>query len=196
MHRFKAQGISSRHISVPKWVNPKDRIKQWNIVKGDKVAIIAGKDKDTIGEIKAVNRQTNTVLVEGKKLAKKHVPQQPGAPEGIMRKEMPIHYSNVMLLHPDTQVPTRIERRQVEKTLEDGRITKRWARFVRGTDVEIPKPSVKYDDRSGEEKFTTSPEDVNKVTFTGLGEQQPPVPEDLVRELRNPYKRRHSNQVV
>ena len=35
--------------------------------------------------------------------AKKHVPQQPGAPEGIMRKEMPIHYSNVMLLHPDTQ---------------------------------------------------------------------------------------------
>lgn len=116
------------------------------------------------------------------------------------------------------RVPTRIERRQVEKTLEDGRITKRWARFVRGTDVEIPKPSVKYDDRSGgtridnnnyndnaqpnhdtcplEEKFTTSPEDVNKVTFTGLGEQQPPVPEDLVRELRNPYKRRHSNQVV
>lgn len=88
MHRFKAQGISSRHISVPKWVNPKDRIKQWNIVKGDKVgysiqevtfdmapnktvqvAIIAGKDKDTIGEIKAVNRQNNTVLVEGKKLA-------------------------------------------------------------------------------------------------------------------------------
>lgn len=28
---------------------------------------------------------------------------QPGAPEGVMRKELPIHYSNVMLLHPDTQ---------------------------------------------------------------------------------------------
>lgn len=112
------------------------------------------------------------------------------------------------------RVPTRIERRQVEKTLDDGRIVKRWARFVRGTDVEIPKPSVKYDDRSGgrktknntrqssliillvEEKFTTAPEDVNKVTFTGLGAEQPPVPEDLIRELRNPYKRRHNNQVV
>ena len=37
MHRFKAQGISSRHLSKPKWVNPKDRIAQWNIVRGDKV---------------------------------------------------------------------------------------------------------------------------------------------------------------
>lgn len=68
-----------------------------------KVAIIAGKDKDTIGEVKSVNRKLNIVYVEGKKLAKKHVPKQPGAPEGIMRIELPIHYSNVMLLHPDTQ---------------------------------------------------------------------------------------------
>jgi ribosomal protein L24 len=36
------------------------------------VAIIAGKDKDTIGEIKSVNRQTNTVIVEGKKLVMAH----------------------------------------------------------------------------------------------------------------------------
>ncbi|KAI9311669.1 translation protein SH3-like domain-containing protein [Dichotomocladium elegans] len=190
MHRLKASGLSSRHVSLPKWVNPKDKITQWNIVRGDKVAIIAGKDKDTIGEIKSVNRQTNTVIVEGKKLAKKHIPMQPGAPEGIMRKEMPIHYSNVMLLHPDTQVPTRIERRQVEKTLDDGRIVKRWARFVHGTDVEIPKPAIKYDDRSGEEKFSTSPEDALKVTFTNVSADAPPVPEDLLRELRNPYKRR------
>ncbi|KAI9490145.1 translation protein SH3-like domain-containing protein [Zychaea mexicana] len=190
MHRFKAQGISSRHLSKPKWVNPKDKITQWNIVRGDKVAIIAGKDKDTIGEIKSVNRQTNTVIVEGKKLAKKHVPQQPGAPEGIMRKEMPIHYSNVMLLHPDTQIPTRIERRQVEKTLDDGRVAKRWTRFVQGTDVEIPKPSQKYDERSGDEKFSTSPENAIHESFSGLSLDVPPLPEGLVKELRNPYKKR------
>ncbi|KAG2226905.1 hypothetical protein INT45_010184 [Circinella minor] len=190
MHRFKAQGISSRHLSKPKWVNPKDRITQWNIVRGDKVAIIAGKDKDTIGEIKSVNRDTNTVVVEGKKLAKKHVPKQPGAPEGIMRKEMPIHYSNVMLLHPDTQIPTRIERRQVEKTLDDGRVVKRWTRFAQGTDVEIPKPSQKYNDRSGDEKFSTTPEDTIKQTFQGVSLDVPPLPEGLIKELRNPYKRR------
>jgi hypothetical protein len=37
MHRFKAKGISSRVFSKPQWVNPKDRITQWNIVTGDKV---------------------------------------------------------------------------------------------------------------------------------------------------------------
>ncbi|KAI8368122.1 translation protein SH3-like domain-containing protein [Radiomyces spectabilis] len=188
MHRFKAQGVSTRVFSKPQWVHPKDRLKQWTILTGDKVAIIAGRDKDTIGEIKSVNRQTNTVIVEGKKLAKKHVPMQPGAPEGIMRKELPIHVSNVMLLHPDTQVPTRIERRQIETTLDNGQVKKRWARFVKGTEIEIPKPERKYNDRSGDEQFSTAPEDVLAVTYTPSNE--PPVPADLVRELRNPYKRR------
>lgn len=75
-------------------VRAKDQIKTWNIVKGDKVrfdlaappavyeccsdrylaicmqvAVIAGKDKDTIGTVKSVNRRANTVIVEGKNLA-------------------------------------------------------------------------------------------------------------------------------
>ncbi|KAI7899306.1 translation protein SH3-like domain-containing protein [Cokeromyces recurvatus] len=186
MHRGN---ISSRVVPKIKWVNPKDRIKQWNIVTGDKVAIIAGKDKDTIGEIKSVNRKTNTVIVEGKKLAKKHVPMQPAAPEGIMRIELPIHYSNVMLLHPNTQTPTRIERRKVTRTLEDGRIISRWSRFVKGTDIEIPKPQRKYDDQSVDEQFTTAPEDVLTVTYQH-NPFQPPFPQDLVKELRNPYKKK------
>ncbi|KAI9478026.1 MAG: translation protein SH3-like domain-containing protein [Benjaminiella poitrasii] len=186
MHRARA---STRMIPKINWVNPKDKIKHWNIVTGDKVAIVAGKDKDTIGEIKSVDRKTNTVIVEGKKLAKKHVPKQPAAPEGIIRKELPIHYSNVMLLHPDTQIPTRIDRRKVEKTLEDGRIISRWSRFVKGTDIEIPKPRRKYNDQSGEELFTTLPEDVLAVTYQP-DPLQPPFPQDLVKELRNPYKKK------
>ncbi|KAI8375206.1 translation protein SH3-like domain-containing protein [Blakeslea trispora] len=189
MHRFKAKGVSTRVFPKPQWVNPKDRVTTWNIVTGDKVAIIAGKDKDTIGEIKSVDRKTNTVIVEGKKLAKKHVPMQPGAPEGIMRKELPIHYSNVMLLHPDTQMPTRIDRRKITKTLEDGRVVSRWTRFVKGTGIEIPKPLRKYNDQSGEENFTTSPEDATHVTYTS-DLSQPPFPQELVRELRNIYKKK------
>ncbi|CAO3653301.1 unnamed protein product [Mucor fragilis] len=189
MHRFKAQGVSSRVFPKPQWMNPKEKINHWNIVTGDKVAIIAGKDKDTIGEIKSVNRSNNTVIVEGKKLAKKHVPMQPGAPEGVMRKELPIHYSNVMLLHPDTQMPTRIDRRKTTKTLEDGRITSRWSRFVKGTDIEIPKPVRKYNDQSTEENFTTAADDVVEVTYKP-DFSQPPFPQDLVKELRNPYKKK------
>ncbi|KAI8997003.1 translation protein SH3-like domain-containing protein [Pilobolus umbonatus] len=188
MHRFKAKGISTRLASRPQWVNPKDRIPTWNIVTGDKVAIIAGKDKDTIGEIKSVNRATNTVIVEGKKLAKKHVPMQPAAPEGIMRTELPIHYSNVMLLHPDTQLPTRIDRRKVTKTLEDGRVISRWSRFVKGTEIEIPKPVRKYNDQSGEENFTTAPDDVLAVTYQP-DLTQPPFPLEVLKDLRNPYKK-------
>jgi hypothetical protein len=37
MHRFKAKGISSRVFPKSQWVNPKDKIVQWNIVTGDKV---------------------------------------------------------------------------------------------------------------------------------------------------------------
>ncbi|CAO3652236.1 unnamed protein product [Cunninghamella echinulata] len=194
MHQFKAQGVSSRVFTKTQWVHPKDKLPHWNIVTGDKVAIIAGKDKDTIGEVKSVNCSTNTVIIEGKKLAKKHVPQQQAAPEGIMRKELPIHVSNVMLLHPDTQIPTRIDRKKVEKTLGDGRVVQRWSRFVKNTDIEIPKPVRKYNDNSGEELFTTSPDDSLKVTYTP-STTEPPVPFDLVRELRNIHKQKYKSQI-
>ncbi|CAO3599356.1 unnamed protein product [Absidia cylindrospora] len=114
---------------------------------------------------------------------------QPAAPEGIMRKEQPIHLSNVMLLHPDTQIPTRIERRRVEKTMDDGRVVTRWSRFVRNSEIEIPKPTRKYNDKSGEEFFATTPEKVLEVTYTP-STTEPPVPSDLIKELRNIYKKK------
>jgi ribosomal protein L24 len=115
---------------------------------------------------------------------------QPGAPEGIIRRELPIHYSNVMLLHPDTQLPVKIDRRQTTTTLEkDGRVVTRWSRFVKGTDIEIPKPVRKYNDQSGEEWFTTQADDVLQVTYE-KDLTKAPFPEDLVKELRNPYKKK------
>lgn len=40
-----------------------------------------------------------------------------------------------------------------------------------------------------EEKFSTAPEEALKVTFNGLTDE-PPMPTDIIRELRNPFKRR------
>lgn len=85
MQSFRHSALSSRVAPKLKSVHPKDKIKQWNIVTGDKVnlqpflsfysyshvvqvAIIAGKDKDTIGEVKSVDRKNNTLIIEGKKL--------------------------------------------------------------------------------------------------------------------------------
>jgi hypothetical protein len=86
-------------------------------------------------------------------------------------------------------MPVKIDRRKTTTTLEDGRIISRWSRFVKGTDIEIPKPIRKYNDQSSEENFTTAVEDVVQVTYQ-QDLSQPPFPSDLVKELRNVYKKK------
>ncbi|OZJ06225.1 hypothetical protein BZG36_00764 [Bifiguratus adelaidae] len=163
------------------------KVKAWNIVKGDKVAILAGKDKEGVAEVIRVDRKANSVFVQGKKMVKKHVPKQEAAPEGILRQESAIHISNVMLLDPNTQQPVKVDRRKVEVEV-NGETKLKYRRFVHGTDTEIPKPGKKYDDRRDDEAFSTDPTEAATVTFTPSLEV-PPVPMDMIRELRNPYKR-------
>ena len=62
------------------------------IKKGDKVIVIAGADKGTVGEVVAVFPKANKVIVEGVNVAKKH--EKPNAVNedgGIVNKEMPIN---------------------------------------------------------------------------------------------------------
>lgn len=70
------------------------------IKRGDKVVVIAGKDKDKEGKVLLVDRKKNKVVVEGVNQIKKH--QKPNAINhagGIITKEAPIDASNVMYLH-------------------------------------------------------------------------------------------------
>ncbi len=68
------------------------------IKKGDKVQVIAGQDKGTVGEVKAAFPKTNKVIVEGVNVRKKHQkPNQINPDGGIVDKEMPIDASNVKL---------------------------------------------------------------------------------------------------
>jgi len=67
---------------------------------GDKVVVIAGKDKGKEGKIVAVDRKNNRVLVEGVNMVSKHTkPNVKNQQGGIMKKESFIHASNVMYLH-------------------------------------------------------------------------------------------------
>jgi large subunit ribosomal protein L24 len=77
--------------------------------KGDTVVVIAGKEKGKRGEIAKVSPASNKVLVTGLNLIKKATKanQQTGEGGGIITKEAPIHASNVMLVDPTTQKPTR-----------------------------------------------------------------------------------------
>ena len=90
-----------------------------NIKTGDTVVIIAGKDKftkdkkgnlvPTTGKVLKVYPKTNKVLVEGVNKVKKHQkPTQQNQQCGIIEMEAPIDASNVMLLDPKTNKPTRV----------------------------------------------------------------------------------------
>lgn len=67
---------------------------------GDKVVVIAGKDKGKEGKILHVDRKNNRVIVEGVNMISKHTkPSMQNQQGGIVKKESSIHASNVMYLH-------------------------------------------------------------------------------------------------
>jgi len=70
--------------------------KKFKIKKGDEVLIIAGNDKGKTGEVLKVLTKKDAVIVAGCKLAKKAVkPSEENKEGGFIKKEMPIHISNV-----------------------------------------------------------------------------------------------------
>lgn len=78
------------------------------IKKGDLVKVISGNDKGNTGRVLEVNDEKMRILVEGVNIRKKHQrPSQNNQKGGIVSKEMPIHYSNVMILDSDKKA-TRI----------------------------------------------------------------------------------------
>ncbi|MCC7166548.1 MAG: 50S ribosomal protein L24 [Rhodospirillales bacterium] len=87
------------------------------IRKGDRVAVLAGKDKGKRGEVLRVLTADGRAVVQGVNMVKRHQKPAAGNAGGIVPKEAPIHLSNLALLDPKTDKPTRVG----FKTLEDGR---------------------------------------------------------------------------
>jgi len=78
------------------------------VKKGDKVVVITGRDKGKSGEILKVLRAENRVVVQGVNMAQRHQRQSMQQEGGIVNKELAIHVSNVALIDPKTQKPTRV----------------------------------------------------------------------------------------
>lgn len=89
------------------------------IKPGDTVIVIAGNDKGSKGEVLRVDRSSNRVAVDGINMVKKHQkPQNVGgrqSPGGIIEFEALMSASNVMLVCPHTDSPTRIGIRRDEE---------------------------------------------------------------------------------
>lgn len=79
------------------------------IVKGDKVVVIAGKDKGKEGVVQAVYPKLNKVVVEGVNTHKKHKKPTQQNPEGtIVEMYVPIDASNVAIVDPKTKKASRV----------------------------------------------------------------------------------------
>jgi len=83
-------------------------LETWRIRKGDRVVIISGKDKNKIGEILEVFRKKDKILVKDVNIITKHQRQTATATGGLIKKESPIHVSNVMIADPKDDRPTRV----------------------------------------------------------------------------------------
>jgi large subunit ribosomal protein L24 len=78
--------------------------------KGDKVIIIAGRDKGKTGAIQRIDRDNQRVVVEGINVRKKHQKPKQNNPEGtIIDIYAPIHLSNVALMDPKSKKATRFK---------------------------------------------------------------------------------------
>ena len=87
------------------------------IKKGDKVVVLAGRDKGKTGEVMKVMPTEDRVIVSGVNVVKRHTRPTQTDQGGIKEKEAALHISNVALADPKTGEPTRVG----FKTLDDGR---------------------------------------------------------------------------
>jgi large subunit ribosomal protein L24 len=99
--------------------------KAMKIRKDDHVVVIGGKDKGKTGRVLRTEPRRQRVYVEGLNIVKRHQrprsvkdTQRGGEAGGIIEKEGPIHVSNVMLLDPQENKPTRVG---VGRTEDGGR---------------------------------------------------------------------------
>lgn len=94
------------------------------IRKNDKVIVITGNDKGKTGKVLKVFPKDNRVIIEGINVRKRHTkPSQRNPQGGILEKEAPINVSNVMLLDPKKNEPTKIGSQKIidEKTGKEKR---------------------------------------------------------------------------
>lgn len=89
-----------------------------NIRKNDQVYVITGKDRGKTGRVMLVFPKDQKVLVEGVNLIKKAVKSNPAknVKGGVVEREQPLHISNVAIVCPETNAPSRVAR----KILQDG----------------------------------------------------------------------------
>jgi large subunit ribosomal protein L24 len=101
----------TRAVNRKRHADNAERVKL-HVSKGDTVRVVRGDDKGKEGKVIRVYRKTGRVTIEGVNIVKRHRrARTPDEQSGIVDFPAPIHASNVMLLDPKKDVPTRIKMR-------------------------------------------------------------------------------------
>lgn len=101
------------------------------IRKGDKVVVLAGKDKGRTGEVLRVLPKDDKAVVRGVNVVRRHQRQTQSQEGGIISKEAPVHISNIAIADPKDGKPTRVGFR-VEKDGKKVRVAKRSGEVING----------------------------------------------------------------
>lgn len=101
------------------------------IRKGDKVVVLAGKDKGRTGEVLRMLPKDDKAVVRGVNVVRRHQRQTQSQEGGIISKEAPVHISNIAIADPKDGKPTRVGFR-VEKDGKKVRVAKRSGEVING----------------------------------------------------------------
>ena len=101
------------------------------IRKGDKVVVLAGKDKGRTGEVVTVMPKDDKAVVRGINMIRRHQRQSQSQEGGIISKEAPIHVSNIAIADPKDGKPTRVGF-QTQKDGTKVRVAKRSGEVING----------------------------------------------------------------
>lgn len=99
--------------------------------KGDKVVVLAGKDKGKTGEIITMMPAETKAVVKGVNVVKRHTRPSQTSAGGIIEKETPIHLSNLAVADPKDGNPSRVGFK-IEKDGKKVRIAKKSGEVING----------------------------------------------------------------
>ena len=99
-------------------------MKKFKIKTGDEVQVIAGKSKGKTGKITKIIKSTDRVIVSGVNMVHRHTRPTPQNAGGIVEKDASLHVSNVAILDPKDNKPTRVAY-QIQKDGKKVRVSKR-----------------------------------------------------------------------
>ncbi|HMS34921.1 MAG TPA: 50S ribosomal protein L24 [Ignavibacteria bacterium] len=101
----------------------KEKLKT-RIKKNDSVRVMSGNSKGSVGKVLFIDRDKGRVIVEGVNIIHRHTkPNQKNQQGGIVKREAPINITNVMLMCPKTNQPTRIGMKLI-KDEKTGKVTR------------------------------------------------------------------------